>query len=249
MMMLMDTVCFVLVLVFLFFAAKWFLGGGVGKKLKNIALEQREKAAESLNDDERDGKYDIAEAERDRDKLTTQIAAVKTQTRELRNKRDGFQKKSDNMSAVAEAAAKAQNRDDVAAAIGEKAKADAQVKAMDAQIAANEALEKQTVKLRDELQDSIDTAKNNLDTLVVRKSAAALRTSLAQTAAGISNSSSLSNLRKLQDKVEHSEAEAAAFEDLAATSNAPASLSSKYAVTESHDDEVEAMMARFGSKQ
>ena len=218
------------------------------KSLKNWFRGKKDKAAESLADPIRDGKFAIEDSQdRIREfqmKVAKFMAVQKTLEREMRN----ADKEVAKWQNIAQKAAKKGNRQHVAEAVEAKQRAEAVLKEKEAQHAKNEEILKQ---LRRQVQNAVTKiaqAKANHAQLVARHEGAQVRKELAQAATDFGSSGPLAELDDLQKAVDTEESEAEAFEEMAATSVGPASLEEEYGAGSDTavEDEVSRLMKEAG---
>lgn len=216
--------------------ANWFRG-------------KKDKAAEALSDPIRDGKFAIEDSEKRIKEFQTKVAKFMAVQKQLEREISQQEREVEKWSNIAAKAAKAGNREDVVQAVEAKQRAESVLEEKRKQHAKNEEILRQ---LRHQVQMTIAKiakAKSNHTQLVARHEGAKVRKELAQASSDFGTGSGpLAELDDLQKAVDAEEAEAEAFEEMAATSAGPATLEDKYgkASSSSVDDEVARLMAQAG---
>lgn len=223
---------------------------GFWKSISNWFRGKKDKAAKALSDPIRDGKFAIEDSETRIKEFQTKVAKFMAVQKQLDREIAKQEKEVDKWDSIARKAAKSGNRDDVAQAISAKQRAKAVLDEKLQQHAKNDGILKQ---LRNQVQSAmakIAKARSNHTQLVARHEGAQVRKELAQAASDFGNNSGpLAELDDLQKAVDAEEAEAEAFEEMAAVNTGPASLEDKYGKTSdaSVDDEVERLMKEMGN--
>ena len=218
------------------------------KALKNWFRGKKDKAAEAMSDPIRDGKYAIEDSEERIKMFQTKVAKFMAVQKQLDREISTREKEIEKWTNIAQKAAKAGNREDVANAVEAKQRAEGVLKEKQAQHAKNEEILKQ---LRAQVQSAvakIAKAKSNHAQLVARHEGAQVRKELAQASTEFGGDGPLAELDDLQKAVDTEEAEAEAFEEMATTAAGSSSLEEKYSTGNSSevDDEVARMMAEAG---
>lgn len=220
--------------------------------LLNLFRSADSRAADALADPVRDGELAIRDAQKEVDQFLGQIHQLMTNTgildTQLRNARADV----DKYDIISRRAAAAGNRDDVAAAVAAKQKAEQLAATLTQNVEANRTLEK---KLRQQLADArhkIAEAEMNKARLSANIAGNKLRGNLAKASVEFSGKSKgLAALNRLEEASNKESAAAEAWETLALdTPEAKAaSLEDKYGgAAGSVDDEVERLMMSAGQR-
>ncbi len=216
------------------------------KSISNWFRSKKDKAAKSLSDPIRDGKYAIEDSEQKIREFQTKVAKFMAVNKQLEREIDAQRREIDKWLNIARKAAAAGNQSDVAQAVEAKQRAEGVLEEKQKQFDKNEAI---LANLRRQVQIAIAKvakARSNHAQLVARHQGAQVRKELAQAATEFGGGAGpLSELDDLQKAVDAEEAEAEAFEEMATTTAGSSALEEKYSAgsTATVNDEVARLMA------
>ena len=215
------------------------------KAFGNMFREKRDKAAKALADPVRDGKFAIEDAKKQIREYTTQVAKLRAETiKQKANHKDALDEKK-KYERIAGQAGKADNEDDVRTAVEQIQKWTGRASELKNQITRNEQVETNLRKQLDAARTKVSRAEQNHQTLAARKKGAEIRMSLAKASSQFSEGQGgLSALDDLEDAVRDEEAEAEAFEEMAAP-GVESNLEDKYSGAGADTDD---MMAKYMKK-
>jgi phage shock protein A len=204
-------------------------------------------AAESIKDPVRDANFAIEDSQAEIGSFTSKVAELVAQSKMLERQITDAQAEVVKYTRIAELAAKAQNADDVTAAVTEKNNAAAKVATLQGELVQNQKLTEQLKAQIRAASEKISGAKSNVTRLSARLQGAKIRESLAEASGAFGESNNpLAKLDELQQTVDTAEARADAKTELATevTTSTGAGLAAKYD-TKSPDvsDEVARLMA------
>lgn len=187
------------------------------KAIGNMFREKRDNAAKALADPVRDGKFAIEDAKKQIREYTTQVAKLRAETiKQKANHKDTLAEKK-KYTNIAEQAGKAGNEDDVKLAVEQIQKWTNRAKELKDQIDRNEKVEANLRTQLDAARTKVSRAEQNHTTLAARKKGAEIRMSLAKASSQFAEGQGgLSALDDLEESVRNEEAEAEAFEEMAA---------------------------------
>ncbi len=209
------------------------------KAIGNMFREKRDNAAKALADPVRDGKFAIEDAKKQIREYTTQVARLKAETiKQEANHKDALAEKK-KYTNIAEKAGAAGNQEDVTTAVEQIQKWTDRAKELKDQIDRNKKVEKNLRSQLDAARSKVSRAEQNHQTLAARKKGAEIRMSLAKASSQFAEGQGgLSALDDLEESVRNEEAEAEAFEEMAAPGT---DLADKYSSGADSDD----MVAKF----
>lgn len=187
------------------------------KAIGNMFREKRDNAAKALADPVRDGKFAIEDAKKQIREYTTQVAKLRAETiKQKANHKDALDEKK-KYTNIAEQAGKAGNEADVTLAVEQIQKWTDRSKELKDQIDRNEKVETNLRSQLDAARTKVSRAEQNHQTLAARKKGAEIRKSLAMASSQFAEGQGgLSALDDLEESVRNEEAEAEAFEEMAA---------------------------------
>lgn len=215
------------------------------KAIGHMFREKRDNAAKALADPVRDGKFAIEDAKKQIREYTTSVAKLRAETiKQKANHKDALAEKT-KYTKIAEQAGKAGNEDDVKMAVEQIQKWTGRSKELKEQITRNEQVETNLRKQLDAARTKVSRAEQNHQTLAARKKGAEIRLSLAKASSDFAEGQGgLSVLDDLEDAVRDDEAEAEAFEEIAAP-GVESDLADKYGSGTADEDD---MVAKFMKK-
>lgn len=213
--------------------------------IRNFFREQHDNAAAAIADPVRDASYDIADAKRQVAEFETKIAQLMSNTISTKKKATACGEDVTKWQKIAETAAKAGNREDAATAITNRMNAERQQQTFLSEAERND---KVVENLRAQLASNrtkIARAESNQAQLSARLEGSKIRKELAG-AGSVLDGGPLSRLNKLEEAVDASESEAAAYEIL--NTNTNESLETKYATADADvDAELDKLFAGSGT--
>jgi len=187
------------------------------KAIGNVFRQKRDDAAKALADPVRDGKFAIEDSKKQIREYTTQVAKLKAETiKQKTNHKDALAEKS-KYTNIAKKAGEAGNEEDVKMAVEQIQKWTNRSSELKTQITKNEQVEKNLRAQLDSARTKVARAEQNHLTLAARKKGAEIRMSLAKASSQFAEGQGgLSALDDLEESVRNEEAEAEAFEEMAA---------------------------------
>lgn len=187
------------------------------KAIGNVFREKRDQAAKKLADPVRDGKFAIEDSKKQIRDHTTTVAQLRAETIKSKRKLTDAQSEKKKYDRFAKKAGEAGNQDDLRAAVEKLQEWTTICTELSSQIEKNEGVETNLRKQLDAARTKVARAEQNHTTLAARKKGAALRTSLAKASQTFADGQvGLGALDELEDAVLQEEAEAEAFEEMAA---------------------------------
>lgn len=194
------------------------------KAIGNVFREKRDQAAKKLADPVRDGKFAIEDSKKQIRDHTTTVAQLRAETIKSKRKLIDAQSEKKKYDRFAKKAGEratskrriAGNQDDLRAAVEKLQEWTTRCTELSSQIEKNEGVETNLRKQLDAARTKVARAEQNHTTLAARKKGAALRTSLAKASQTFAGQVGLGALDELEDAVLQEEAEAEAFEEMAA---------------------------------
>lgn len=187
------------------------------KAIGNVFREKRDQAAKKLADPVRDGKFAIEDSKKQIRDHTTTVAQLRAETIKSKRKLTDAQSEKKKYDRFAKKAGEAGNQDDLRAAVEKLQEWTTRCTELSSQIEKNEGVETNLRKQLDAARTKVARAEQNHTTLAARKKGAALRTSLAKASQTFADGQvGLGALDELEDAVLQEEAEAEAFEEMAA---------------------------------
>lgn len=218
---------------------------GLFKSLSNFFRGQADKAAEALEDVERDSKFAIEDSKKQVAEIQSKIARIMAQNKLSIRDRDQAQEEVEKLQGMAEKAAAKKNEQHVRDLVTKKATAQRNLDTLNAQIMKNEEV---ITKLRAQLQANrtkIANAESNRGRLVATLEGAKIRKEMTSAASGLETSSPLAALDRLERKVQEAEADADVAEELVGAEDASTELEELYGDTASDvDDEVAKLLGK-----
>lgn len=213
------------------------------KAIGNMFREKRDQAAKVLADPVRDGKFAIEDSKKQIREFTTQVAHLRAETiKQKANLKDALAEKK-KFESIAKKAGEANNTDDVRTAVEAIQKWTTRAGELKSQVDKNEQIETNLRKQLDATRTKISRAEQNHQTLAARKKGAEVRKSLAMASSKFADGQGgLAALDDLEDAVRDEEAEAQAFEEMAAPVDEAADLTEKYG---SGGVDTDDMMAKY----
>ena len=203
--------------------------------------------SEKLEDDVRDGKFAIEDSKAQIADFRMKIAKLIAENKKMQRTLDLAKSKITKWQSIADTAGSKEDWTAAETALTNKANAVKEVNTLENEIKKTEAIIANLKKQLDIAQNKIGTAESNITRLAARKDAAEIRTGLAKAASGLQGDGPLASLDKLEQKVDASEAEAEALEEMAFSEGSEtAELEAKYGAGSSDvSNELEALKAKF----
>jgi len=211
------------------------------KAFGNMFREKRDKAAKALADPIRDGKFAIEDSKKQIRDYTTQVAKLRAETikMEAEHKDAGEEKK--KYTRIAEQAGKAGNKADVETAVAKITQWTTRAAELKKQIDMNKKTQENLQTQLERARTKVNRAEQNHQTLAARKKGAEIRKSLAMASSQFAEGQGgLAALDDLDEAVRNDEAEAQAFEEMAAPVDE--GLEDKYGSGSAAEDD---MVAKF----
>jgi len=218
-----------------------FLGG-----LKNIFRQKREEAAKAMADPIRDGKFAIADAKKQIQEWTTQVAKLRASTiRQEAEHKDALAEKK-KYTRIAEKAGEAGEQADVEAAVEQIKKWMTRSSELKKQIDQNGTVQKNLQKQLDAARTKVSRAEQNHQTLATRKKGTEIRKALLNANQKFADGQGgLAALDDLEEAVLEEESEVQAMEEMSAPA-VETDLADKYSGDTDSDDMVAKFMAKSG---
>lgn len=214
------------------------------KSLSNMFREKKAQAEKVLADPIRDGKFAIEDAEVQVRQYTTNLASLVAQTKLMSKQHEDAVIEKKKFERIAKEAGSKKNENDVRKAVEAIRKWTTTATELKTQIDKNESVRSGLQKQLDAARSKIACAKQNHQTLVVRQNGAQIRKSLAMASQTFAdNQSGLASLDDLEKSVMTQEAEAEAFEEMAAPT-IDESLETRYG-SDSSSSDTDEMVAKF----
>lgn len=215
------------------------------KAIGNMFREKRDQAAKSLADPIRDGKFAIEDSKKQIREYTTQVAKLKAETIKMKAEHKDALAEKKKYEGIAKKAGKAGNENDVRTAVEMIQKWSNRANELNGQIKKNEQVESNLRKQLDAARTKVARAEQNHQTLAARKKGAEIRKSLAQASQQFAEGQGgLAALDDLEDAVRHEEAEAEAYEEMAAPVDED--LADKYGGADEAADDMVAKYMKAG---
>lgn len=223
---------------------------GIFATLRNLGRAQVDAANDALADPARDGKYDIQDAKKEIDALTTQIVTLSSQNKiNLRTQQEA-QESAGRYLAAAQQAAQQGNEEDARKLLMQKKAATDKAAGYQTDIDKNARLVADMRARRDAAQAKIAQAESSLARVVAAQTNNNIRQSLAKSAATFGGgNSALSRLDRLNKAALENDSQTEAWEDEEKDqkSASGADLLDKYAsATSGVEDELAALMSSSG---
>ena len=187
---------------------------GIFATLRNLGRAQVDAANDALANPARDGKYDIQDAKKEIDALTTQIVTLSSQNKiNLRTQQEAQESASRFLAAAQQAAQQGNEEDARKLLVQKKASAD-KAAGYQADIDKNTRLIADMRARRDAAQGKVAQAESSLARVVAAQTNNNIRQSLAKSAATFGGgSSALSRLDRLNKAAQESDSNTEAWED------------------------------------
>jgi len=223
------------------------------KTVGNIFRQHAENLDKALSDPARDGHLAIEDAQKEVNDFEAKLHDLVAQTITLRQKRDAALANVAKFTTLAANAAKAQNKEDVVAALTEKQRAQTNVDSLNKDIEANEKVQENAKAHIADVRSQIENAKNTEQQATVRIATADLRSKLASSTSTFGKNNGLASINQLNQAADSAEANAQATEELSAETPAAkaAALEAKYGSSNTGsnlDDEAEKLIAEASAK-
>ncbi len=200
------------------------------RKIFNRGRNVIDNATAKLSDPAIDGKYAIADAQDEIKEFTGKIQKVSATIYSNEKKLSELKASREKFVKIQGLAESKQNTTDAESAAAEIKRLDKQIKEKESLVKTDRDLYTSLMKQKNEYEDKIIRAEENLTTLAARNESAKLRKDLANATLGLNNSFAISELDSLTSEVEQMEAEAAAAVQMADESKGSESLIDKYEV-------------------
>lgn len=215
------------------------------KAIGNMFREKRDQAAKALEDPIRDGKFAIEDSKTAIRKFTTDVAHLRAATIKLEQEHKDALSEKKKYEGIAGAAGKAGNKDDVETAVGKITQWTTRAAELKRQIDNNKKTQQNLQSQLEKSRTKVNRAEQNHQTLAARKKGADIRKSLAMASSKFAEGQGgLAALDNLEDAVRDTEAEAQAFEEMAAP--ADEGLEDKYAAGASGEEDMVAKFMKSG---
>lgn len=215
------------------------------KMLKNTAREKKDKAAKSMEDPIRDGKFAIEDSKKKLSEIQANIGKYSAQIKKNQRQLDTEMADIKKWTNLAKKAAEAGKEDDVRTCITNKTQAQQRADSLKKMISQDETMLGRMKSQWQDKNNKVSQAESDHTQLAVRKQMAEARKEFAKSSQGLDSDNCFSELDKLKDAVESDECEAEAFEEMA-PSGGIEDMESKYGAhgDSAVDDEVARLMAK-----
>lgn len=200
------------------------------RKIFNRGRNIIDNASANLSDPAIDGKYAIIDAQEEIKDFTSEIQNVSATIFSNEKKLIDLKASREKFIKIRDIAESKQNTTDVESAVAEIKRIDKKIKERESLIKTDRDLYSSLMKQKNEYEDKITGAEDNLTILAARNKSAKLKKDLANASLGLSNSFAISEVEQISSEVEQLEAEAEAAVKMLEESKGPESLLEKYDV-------------------
>jgi len=207
------------------------------KALFSRARGADRKAAEALTDHKVEAENAIEDSKKQVESFRANTRDALASNKLLQKQLDEAESDTKKWLGIATKAAQADSEDDARSALTKKNSAEKKVKSLSSQIDQNNLVIRKCRDQIEAIENKIEAAESNVDTLAARQESAKLQQSLS---GGIGDTSALDKLDDFEDVVEKEEAKAEAAAEMNTSSGDK--LEDKYATDSSVDDELAALM-------